>query len=88
MYSRHPDAPALRSPYDQWYCRLAAQHEAKLGRLVHQHIHGKRNEVEDLNLYDRSHAGDCGTHAAADESCFGDWCVAHALPAEFIHKPF
>ena len=82
------DAAALRPAHHQRHARLAAQHEAEFRRLIDQHVHGQRHEIENLDLHDGAHAGDGGADAAADEGGFRDRRVAHALFSEALDQPF
>ena len=82
----HTDSSTLRTAHHERHRVLSAQHEAELGGLVDQHVHGQRDEVEDLNLHDRPHAGDRGPDAAADEGRFRDGGILELIRTELLKQ--
>ncbi len=82
----HPYAPAARAPHHERYRRPATHHKAKLGRLVDKGVHGKGNEVVDLDLDDRPRSCHRRAHRSTRETRLGDRCVPHALRAEPLQQ--
>src|SRR2546429_4024732 len=60
---------------------------SELRRLVDELVHRERDEVEDLDLDDRSEPGDRRADAGADERRLRDRRVAHTVLAESLAEP-
>ncbi len=79
-----PDAAALRAAKHQRHSRLAAVHEAEFRRLIDDHVHHVRDEIEDLHFRHRPHAGDRAADRATGNAGLRNRRIAHALFAEFF----
>ncbi|MOA16572.1 hypothetical protein D3C78_1367930 [compost metagenome] len=63
---------------DHRYMGLAARHEAQLGRMVDDHVHGHGGEVHQHDLGDRAHADDGGADGGTDDRLLGNRRGTHA----------
>ena len=63
------------------HLRLAARHEAQLGRMVDDHVHRHRREVHQHDLGHRPHADHRRADGRADDGLLGDRRGAHARRA-------
>ncbi len=79
---RGAGARAARQPHDHRHARLAAEHEADLRRLVDDLLHRQRDEIRELDLEHRPHAGQRGADRRAGDAQLADRRVDHALAAE------
>ena len=80
-------ARAALGAQDEWHRELAARHEVRLRRLVHELVERERQEVDE---HDLDHGPQsrlrCADGNAAD-SRLGDRRVADALRAELLDEP-
>ena len=65
---------------------LPAEHIAHLGGVVQHLVHADADEVDEHQLADGSRPGGGGADGGADEGCFGQRRVQHALVAELLNQ--
>ena len=76
-----------RHPQDQRHVHLAAEHVAHLGDLVHDLVHGARDEVGEVHVRHGTHPADGRTQGGADDRRFRDRRVEDPILAELLHEP-
>jgi hypothetical protein len=81
------DAAAMRHAHHHRHRNLAAEHEARLGGLIDQRVHGERDEVHEHDFDHRPQAGHGDPDGGADNGGFGNRRVAHPLGAELFQEP-
>ena len=81
-----PSAGPGREAHDEGHVHLAAEHEAQLGRLVDDLLHGQRGEVRELEFQHRPAAGECRTDRHTGLAEFGNRRVHHPVFAIAVHE--
>ncbi len=87
VLGRSPQARAVHRPDDQRGFRLAAEHVAELSRLVVDRVETDPEEVDEHQLDDGAHAGDCGAGRRTEETAFRDRRVQNPRRSELGMKP-
>ena len=57
-----------------------------LGNHVDDLVEGAADEVHELELGDRTHAGERRAESGADDGRLGNWCINNALRAEAVNE--
>src|SRR5260370_39844604 len=68
---------------DNWDTGNTTGHVVKIGRLIHELIHGRGNEFAEADFDDRSLAKERRSNGCTDHGGFGNRCVTHPVWAEF-----
>ena len=80
-------ARAALGAQDEWHRELAARHEVRLRRLVHELVERKREEVDEHDLDHRAQSRLRRADGNAADRRLGDRRVADALRAELLGEP-
>ena len=80
-------ARAALGAQDEWHRELAARHEVRLRRLVHELVERKREEVDEHDLDHRAQSRLRRADGNAADRRLGDRRVADALRPELLDEP-